>query len=214
MRAMVIDGVIFIKNYTTHSSYTRNSDLPGQRGFYWDDDVYYLLSFDQDKSLKVYGMQIVSFRTRQGSQGAYIQPSFATTVTIPEASAGALYENNPMGFDMQTQTHVMRMKVTSNLVEDANGNAVLENQGMRGERDIGAQLVFTVDYETPATGRRRRRQSSTAQAPSQGQGQAAVNADISLGGPLGPDAAPSISSAAAASPSCLVLAMALLAMLA
>lgn len=210
-RAMVIDGVIFIKNYTTYKTYTRNSDLPGQRGFYWGDDVYYLLSFDQYKSLRVYGMNIVSFRTRQDSQGVYTQPRFATAVTIPEASAGTLYQNNPMGFDVQTQTHVMRMKVTSNLVEDANGNGVLRQQDLQGDSGIGAQLIFTVDYETATAGRRRRRQSSTAQDRSQGQ--AAVSADISFITPLGQETA-SAASAAAASSTWLVLAMSLLAILA
>lgn len=215
-RAMVINGVIFIQSYTTYKTFTRNPNTKPQNTYFWNDDVYYMLAFDTVKSLKVFNMNIIAFRTRLGTQGAYlVQPSFATAVSIPEATSKGIYRGQTMGFDVQTQTHVMRMQLNSNLVENAQGQGMIQQTGSSGALDVqevvvGAQLIFTVDYETKGA-MRRRRQSSTDDIP-QGplaQGQAAVNADISLA-PDGPAASPSSATSVAVS-SWLVLATALLA---
>jgi hypothetical protein len=93
-------------------------------------------------------LQPVSFRTKLGADGTYTQPSFATSTSLPEANANAAFNGNVMGFDRRTQTHVMRMVMNQNLVEDANGQGIVPRTGnQRLEVVVVAQLIFRVDYE-------------------------------------------------------------------
>lgn len=53
-----------------------------------------------------------------------------------------------MGFDRATQTHVMRMVMNQNLVENSSGVGIVPRTGNSNlQVIIVAQLVFRVDYE-------------------------------------------------------------------
>lgn len=165
-RAMVINDAITIKSWNLSRELTREETNTSRRAFAMGDMAYFILYLDRAKSLEVKEFEVIAFQTKLSSMGAFVQPSQANTRILETEDE----ENNLLGFDIATQTHLMRMQLDSYFVQDTDGNPLLV-VGPTGESPpVFAQLIFSVGYD--AGTRRRRRRSRVG--GNQEQGQAAI----------------------------------------
>lgn len=166
-RAMVINDAITIKSWNLSRDLTREETNTTRRAFAMGDMAYFILYLDRAKSLEVKEFEVIAFQTKLSSMGAFVQPSQAYTRILETEDE----ENNLLGFDIATQTHLMRMQLDSYFVQDTDGNPLLA-VGPTGESPpVFAQLIFSVGYET---GARRRRRRSSHVGGNEEQGQAAI----------------------------------------
>jgi hypothetical protein len=161
-RALRINDAITILNYTMSRRYNRSDVHSPLRTFQMNDMIYFLLSIDTAKSLRVHSTQVLAFSTKFSSMGIYLQPGEAAARMLETFDE----EGHPLGWDMATQTHAMRMQLNQYFVQNAAGDPLLLLSPGSKSPPMFVQLTFLVAYENIRS-RRRRRATALLDHPSE-----------------------------------------------
>jgi hypothetical protein len=161
-RALRINDAITILNYTMSRQYNRSDVHSPLRTFQMNDMIYFLLSINTAKSLRVLSMQVLAFRTKFSSMGIYVQPGEAAARMLETFDE----EGHALGWDTATQTHAMRMQLNQYFVQNAAGDPLLLVSPGGKSPPVFVQLTFLVAYEN-IRNRRRSRPAALSDQPSE-----------------------------------------------